>query len=481
MRETGRTTKANENVGESKQDKNQVLALSGVTEVYGKLIFENGSNLKFLDGNEKDGYVLTSDDDGNISLKSGTSVPASPRNSIQFNKNDKYGGSPEFTFDPKLRAFSLGKRTGGDIGISSFTHGLLNKASGTASHAQGKTTTAFGVYSHSEGSFTSSIGDCSHAEGFKTTAKGEISHAEGYSTETGGKGSHAEGSGTFSFGKFSHSEGQKTKSQGEYSHAEGSHTQSLGRASHAQGISSCAIAEGSHSQGGFTKAGGVLSFSSGSGIFGKEILANGNISFNHSTNNEKQDVGHGALADNSAILGGVNNHIDIDNTGATIMGGNSIKLVNNYYVDTTAVGNLAIFKEPLNGGDNAILTWDSEKKLVTKISQATPADFRIKKNVEKEENVLSKLLTLNAYSFENNEKSLPISTQGLKSYGLLAHEVEKEFPLVVKEDIVYNNKNYKGIKYNEFVPILLQGINELTNKVEKLSNKLLELDLKVNA
>ena len=109
-------------------------------------------------------------------------------NSNKMNRNDPVGTG----------SFSMGRKAGTVIGVSS--------------HAEGYDTTASGSHSHAEGSGTTASGSDSHAEGFKTTARGDYSHAEGWSTTASSDYQHVQG-------KFNVED-----SQGKYAHIVGNGT-----------------------------------------------------------------------------------------------------------------------------------------------------------------------------------------------------------------------------------------------------------------
>ena len=132
-------------------------------------------------------------------------------NSNKMNRNDPVGTG----------SFSMGRKAGTVIGVSS--------------HAEGYNTTASGANSHAEGNSTTASSSGSHAEGFSTTASGQNSHAEGSSTTASGQNSHAEGSTTSALGEDSHVEGCATNAKGWYSHAEGEATRANGKCQHVQG------------------------------------------------------------------------------------------------------------------------------------------------------------------------------------------------------------------------------------------------------
>ena len=132
-------------------------------------------------------------------------------NSNKMNRNDPIGTG----------SFSMGRKAGTVIGVSSHAEGFDTTASGERSHAEGVNTTASNTASHAEGIITTASGNCSHAEGGYTKAMGGYSHAEGISTKASGVSSHAEGSSTVASGESSHAEGYGTTASGQYSHAEG--------------------------------------------------------------------------------------------------------------------------------------------------------------------------------------------------------------------------------------------------------------------
>ena len=69
-------------------------------------------------------------------------------------------------------SFSMGRKSGSQIGHNSHAEGYDTTASGRDSHAEGLGTTASGYSSHAEGNGTTASGSDSHAEGLDTTASG---------------------------------------------------------------------------------------------------------------------------------------------------------------------------------------------------------------------------------------------------------------------------------------------------------------------
>jgi len=393
----------------------------------------------------------------------GTTNPAGANTEIQFNNAGLFGANTGFTFITASQSFTLGKRLGvveGDysvgmgldtcaLGNFSQAFGCLTKACGHGSHAIGRQSEACGTASHSEGFFSIAVGNYSHAEGNQTCALGASSHTEGESTFAQSTSSHAEGNQTYAFGSHSHTEGYKTR------------TTPAAPSSHAEGRYTCAGNDGVH-VGGFGYDGNYY------------IYACGNGAFNHSYNTNSQTSGHGALANWSAILGGRNHNIEIGNSGATIIGGNNIKLTGATYVNTTAVSNLAIMNTPSAGGANDLLTWETGSTgigTVKKVTQASVSDRRLKTIIQPIQNPLEGIIALNGYEYEFNEKMQPKAMVGKKRYGLLAQEVEERFPLVVNNNLQFDDGLYKTVEYRELVPVLVEAIKELEGRIKILENK----------
>ena len=105
-------------------------------------------------------------------------------------------------------SFSMGRKSGSQIGNNSHAEGNNTTASGACSHAEGINTTASDLFSHAEGNGTTASGYESHAEGYYTTASGSRSHAEGSGTIASGDDSHAEGNNTTANSNYQHVQGK---------------------------------------------------------------------------------------------------------------------------------------------------------------------------------------------------------------------------------------------------------------------------------
>ncbi|MCR9173603.1 MAG: tail fiber domain-containing protein [bacterium] len=106
----------------------------------------------------------------------------------------------------------------------------------------------------------------------------------------------------------------------------------------------------------------------------------------------------------------------------------------------------------------------------------TVSDRRLKSNFKPIESPLDRLLQLNGMSYDLTTKSKPAEgemiTRTTQQYGVIAQEVEAVFPEMVNEKAVFNNAGddtiYKTVNYDQLVPVLIESIRELNEKVEQL-------------
>lgn len=101
------------------------------------------------------------------------------------------------------------------------------------------------------------------------------------------------------------------------------------------------------------------------------------------------------------------------------------------------------------------------------------SDKRYKKDIEKiPENILQKLSKLDGYTFNwkyNNEPT--------KTFGLMAQEVEKIFPELIREtkhdekELQEETEAKKVLNYQGMIAILVSAVNQLQKEVNELKNK----------
>jgi hypothetical protein len=109
------------------------------------------------------------------------------------------------------------------------------------------------------------------------------------------------------------------------------------------------------------------------------------------------------------------------------------------------------------------------------------SDSRLKENIENQEETLKKIKQIQAITFKYNEKGVDLQKMmeggipndedvNLEQIGFMAEEIEKVFPELV-EYVEVEDQKYRAVSYIQMIPILLNSIKELDQKVCELENK----------
>ena len=85
------------------------------------------------------------------------------------------------------------------------------------------------------------------------------------------------------------------------------------------------------------------------------------------------------------------------------------------------------------------------------------SDLNLKTNIESIENALDTINKMDGYTF--NWKS-----DGEMGIGVIAQEVEEILPDIVKT----NEDSVKSVSYVSIIPVLIEAIKELSNKIDDL-------------
>lgn len=104
------------------------------------------------------------------------------------------------------------------------------------------------------------------------------------------------------------------------------------------------------------------------------------------------------------------------------------------------------------------------------------SDLRLKKDIEPLKKVLPKLQKLNAVRFKWNQE-IRQNPEIDYSIGMVAQEVAKEFPEIVKQ---FDHEGYLSINYNKFAAVLLEGVKELKAENDALKKRIVKLEDKAN-
>lgn len=118
------------------------------------------------------------------------------------------------------------------------------------------------------------------------------------------------------------------------------------------------------------------------------------------------------------------------------------------------------------------------------------SDIRLKKNIERFENGLDIVLDLKPVRFDWREDKCsssflqefrePDDEYGYpgkikRQYGLIAQEVEEIIPDIVGERKMYD-ENYKLIRYEKLVPVLISAVQEQQKQIEELKKQINDLN-----
>jgi hypothetical protein len=166
-------------------------------------------------------------------------------------------------------------------------------------------------------------------------------------------------------------------------------------------------------------------------------------------------------ADGSAVdLHSETNHLYVRSSGP---GGNNNVIINPFPTD----GNVGVgtetpgYKFEVNG----------EAAKTTGIFWINNSDRRLKKNIQRLEGVLSKLLRLHGVTYEWKEPEKFGGSTG-PQMGLVAQDVEKVFPEWVKTD----SHGYKHLSPQGLEAITIEALRELHEEIEQLKKRIQKLE-----
>ena len=116
---------------------------------------------------------------------------------------------------------------------------------------------------------------------------------------------------------------------------------------------------------------------------------------------------------------------------------------------------------------------------ITANSVAGTSDIRFKTNIRPVENALDKVKSLRGVYFNWNQKAFPEKEFGVQDeLGFIAQEVEKVVPEIVSKD--KSKEEYRSVKYDKVVALLVEAIKEQQKQIDSLTNKVNKLSKKRN-
>jgi hypothetical protein len=105
----------------------------------------------------------------------------------------------------------------------------------------------------------------------------------------------------------------------------------------------------------------------------------------------------------------------------------------------------------------------------TQIAGVCPSDARLKTNIEPFAPVLSRLAQMRPVHFDWRVEEHPEYHFGTsRSYGLIAQEIEQDFPELVSED----SRGFKAVDYSKLPLVLLQAVREQNTETNDIQEQL---------
>ncbi|MEP7107364.1 MAG: tail fiber domain-containing protein [Ferruginibacter sp.] len=430
----------------------------------------------------------------------GTATPKAAFN-VAENKTvlfgrDTSGGGGKMMWIPSKYAFRAGV-VGTLISYSATTQdssiwdadsiGKFSFASGHQNKAKNVGTTAMGVYNQAVGSYSTTLGFNNRGYDFANFAAGSDNVTSGFfslalgSTNTS-QGSYATaighynqaGSGSAAIGvdnrvgNYSYAFGNSNINNAEYCTTVGYNNNTNSYQSIVLGVNNDTLVGSNATQ--WISTDPIFTIGNGRGGGSRSnammILKNGKTGFGTNTPTGLLHIKHNSQAANPQLVleEAQNDYSRISFKNANpgywnieaytkpILGNNDVAKLNFYY---SAKG--YIFS--LSGNGNATLTGTLFQN----------SDERLKKNITPLKNTLSKISQLNAYTYQWKDTARGNEEQ----LGLLAQEVEKQFPQLVMTD----EHGKKSVAYANMVPVLLQAAKEQQQQIDELK-KLVEAKLK---
>ena len=377
------------------------------------------------------------------------------------------------------------------IGAFSFAGGYQNKASKIGTVALGAENNATGLYSSAIGSLNTASGNYSSAIGTFNQATGHNSSSMGYnniasavSSVTLGEANQAKanysvaaGYNNFTLGAFGVAMGRDniTKSESGITLGNGNNNFArdgivLGRGN-ATGSYGCFVA-GMHNDSiaGNNHDTWVTTdplFIIGNGISPAQrsnamvMLKNGRTGFNTNSPEGQLHVKANSFGNAPTLMleeegndysrinftNGNPGYWRVEGYSQQLLSSNALARFNFYF-------SLNDYIFSLKGNGDAVLTGALFQN----------SDERLKKNISPLRNSLSKLLELNGYTYQWKDTA----RGGDEQIGLLAQEVEKQFPQLVNTD--ENGK--KSVAYASLIPVLIQAIKEQQQQLWQLHKEI---------
>ena len=204
------------------------------------------------------------------------------------------------------------------------------------------------------------------------------------------------------------------------------------------GSTSTTAAPGNHTHSSFNNS----STLSGASVYSKVSVTNGIVTGLTTRNLTASDIG--AVADG----GGASNQVAYWSNGTTITSNTTLQ----FNGSALSVGTI--------NPSSTVGRIDASNDIVA----FSTSDIRLKSDIKIITSALSKVSRLRGVSFIWKKDLKKYHGYEGKDIGLLAQEVEQVLPQAVRE----NDNEYKAIRYEKIIPLLVEAIKELKKEIESL-------------
>ena len=204
----------------------------------------------------------------------------------------------------------------------------------------------------------------------------------------------------------------------------------------------------------------------GSQVNTVQLFVSNSIHFNGSVNGSDSvfTLGNGGnVVTINASSGLVTSDWKPETSNTVDLGISSKKWRNIFLSGNVAVGNVTIDQANVTA-DNIIAKDD--------LVAASSSDNALKDKVMKIDTAIDKVELIGGYEFVWNN-NIGDMRAGTPDYGVIAQEIENVLPHAV--DI--NSRGYKTVNYNSLIPLLIEAVKELSDRVKELEPKVEEEDL----
>jgi hypothetical protein len=418
---------------------------------------------------------------GDYSTAIGKNAIAGKTNSFALGDSPKATGADSYAFGAGAIASGNGSYALGSFGRDRDGNltSIRTTASGDYSFAVGLGSVSSGLGAFTFGAGDTAAGWFSTVTGLwnKVEPLGLCATANGFGTKAGNFFATAFGDHTYASGHTSFAAGFTTTASGQLSTTFGDQTKATGYATTAFGYQTTAQSLGVFVTGSYNiKSGDPINWvwedpmfiiANGTSPTARSnaftVLKNGNVGIGMPTPGYKLDV-NGVVNLNRGITSGialrVNGSEAIWYDGSTYSWGYGGTY--NIFDDRMSVGSRTIqstYGLHVTGSIYATDGWAG-------------SDIRWKKDLEPFQNILPEVTQLQGvkYSWRDNEYP-EMKFDKDRQIGLIAQEVEKVFPELVRTD----DNGFKAVSYEKLTVVLLEGMKEQQKQIESLQNQIEEL------